>query len=265
MHATRPAEDGAEPRPLVYDPADLYKLTKEQLIALDRMADKSAQNVLDSIEASKQRPLYRLIWGLNIRHVGEKAAQLLAAHFGSMDAIVQASEEDVSAIEGIGPTIAKSIVGYFQNEQYRDVIRRLAEAGVRVVDEPGAGHEVVDGLLSGKSFVVTGRLQRSTRIQIEARIKSLGGTVLDSVTKKTSYLVVGEDAGSKLARAEKLKIRILDEDTFDRLAAGEVLPEPEPAPEPEKPGKAKRSKKSKTDAEATPSEASQAELPVSTD
>ena len=277
MHATRPAEDGEEPRPLVYDPADIYKLTKEQLIALDRMADKSAQNVLDSIEASKQRPLYRLIWGLNIRHVGEKAAQLLAAHFGSMDAIMNASEEEVSAIEGIGPTIAKSIVGYFQNEQYRDVIKRLAEAGVRVVEEPGAGNEVVDGTLSGKSFVVTGRLQRSTRNQIEARIKSLGGTVLDSVTKKTSYLVVGEDAGSKLAKAEKLKIRILDEDTFDHLAAGEILPESEPEPEPEKPPRAKKSRSKKaaeataaevvddpTAAEIPPEEAAQPELPIPT-
>ena len=277
MHATRPAEDGEEPRPLVYDPADLYKLTKEQLIALDRMADKSAQNVLDSIEASKQRPLYRLIWGLNIRHVGEKAAKLLAAHFGSMDAIMNASEEEVSAIEGIGPTIAKSIVGYFQNEQYRDVIKRLAEAGVRVVEEPGAGNEVVDGTLSGKSFVVTGRLQRSTRNQIEARIKSLGGTVLDSVTKKTSYLVVGEDAGSKLAKAEKLKIRILDEDTFDHLAAGEILPESEPEPEPEKPPRAKKSRSKKaaeataaevvddpTAAEIPPEEAAQPELPIPT-
>ena len=137
---------------LVNDPADLYSLTREQLVALDRMADKSAQNVLDSIEASKQRPLYRLIWGLNIRHVGEKAAQLLAAHFGSMDAIMQATEQDVNAIEGIGPTIARSIVGYFANEQYRDVIKRLAAAGVRVVDEPGAGNEVVDGPLSGTSI-----------------------------------------------------------------------------------------------------------------
>jgi DNA ligase (NAD+) len=243
---------------LVNDPADLYSLTKEQLVALDRMADKSAQNVLDSIEASKQRPLYRLIWGLNIRHVGEKAAQLLAAHFGSMDAIMQATEEDVSAIEGIGPTIAKSIVGYFANEQYRDVIKRLAAAGVRMVDEPGAGTEVVDGPLSGKSFVVTGRLQRSTRSQIEARIKSLGGIVLDSVTKKTNYLVVGEDAGSKLARAEKLKIRTLDEDTFERLAAGEILPEPEPEPEPEKSARATKAKKArgkKSQADAVAAEA----------
>jgi DNA ligase (NAD+) len=105
---------------------------------------------------------------------------------------------------------------------------------------------VVDGPLSGKSFVVTGRLQRSTRTQIEARIKSLGGAVMDSVTKKTDYLVVGEDAGSKLARAQKLKTRILDEDTFDRLAAGELLPEPEPEPEPEKPPRATRAKKPST-------------------
>jgi len=225
---------------LVNDPANLYTLTKEQLVVLDRMAEKSAQNVLDSIAASKQRPLYRLIWGLNIRHVGEKAAQLMAAHYGSMDAIMQATEEDVNAIEGIGPTIARSIVGYFANPQYRDVIARLAAAGVRVVDEPSGGADAIDGPLSSKSFVVTGRLPRSTRSQIEGRIKELGGVVHDSVTKKTSYVVVGEDAGSKLAKAQKLGTRILDEDLFDRLAAGEVLPEPEPAPVPEKPAKAPR-------------------------
>jgi DNA ligase (NAD+) len=233
---------------LVNDPADLYKLTKEQLIVLDRMADKSAQNVLDSIEASKQRPLYRLIWGLNIRHVGEKAAQLLAAHFGSLDAIMAASEDEINAIEGIGPTIAKSIVDYFAKPEYRDVIERLRAAGVRMVDDPSAAGEVVDGPLSGKSFVVTGRLQRSTRTQIEAQIKSLGGTVMDSVTKKTSYLVVGEDAGSKLAKAQKLGTRILDEDTFERLAAGETLPEPDPPAVPEKPAKAKKSRAKKAPA-----------------
>jgi DNA ligase (NAD+) len=228
---------------LVNDPADLYKLTKEQLVALDRLADKSAQNVLDSIEASKHRPLYRLIWGLNIRHVGEKAAQLLASHFGSLDALMQASAEDVNAIEGIGPTIARSVVEYFANPQYRDVIERLKAAGVRVVDEPAANGEAADGPLAGKSFVVTGRLERSTRSQIEARIKALGGIVGDSVTKKTDYLVVGEDAGSKLAKAQKLGTRILDEETFERLAAGEALPEPEPPAEPERPAKAAKAKK----------------------
>jgi DNA ligase (NAD+) len=234
---------------LVNDPADLYSLTKEQLVALDRMADKSAQNVLDSIEASKQRPLSRLIWGLNIRHVGEKAAQLLAGHFGTMDAIMAASEEEVNTIEGIGPTIAKSIVEYFAHPEYRDVIERLHAAGVRMEDDPSANGEVVDGPLSGKSFVVTGRLQSYTRTQIEARIKALGGTVMDSVTKKTSYLVAGEDAGSKLAKAQKTGTRILDEETFERLAAGETLPEPEPPATPEKPPRAKkpRAKKAKSD------------------
>jgi DNA ligase (NAD+) len=232
---------------LVNDPADLYALTKEQLVALDRMADKSAQNVLDSIEASKQRPLSRLIWGLNIRHVGEKAAQLLAGHFGSIDAIAAASEEDVNAIEGIGPTIAKSIVDYFAMPEYRTVIEKLRAAGVRLQDDPSVAGEAVDGPLSGKSFVVTGRLVNSTRSQIEGRIKSLGGAVMDSVTRKTSYLVVGEDAGSKLAKAQKLGTRILDEETFERLAAGEILPEPEPPAAPEKPAKTKkpRGKKSK--------------------
>lgn len=207
---------------LVNDPADLYMLTKEQLVKLERMGEKSAQNVLDSIEASKHRPLYRLIWALNIRHVGEKAAQLLADHFGSLDALMQASEEEIMAIEGIGPTIARSIVEYFANPQYRDIIERLRAAGVRLADEPRAQNESADGPLAGRSFVVTGRLARSTRSQIEARIKALGGAVSDSVTKKTDFLVVGEDAGSKLAKAQKLGTAILDEETFERLAAGEV-------------------------------------------
>ncbi|MCC6177519.1 MAG: NAD-dependent DNA ligase LigA [Chloroflexi bacterium] len=211
---------------LVNDPADLYKLTKEQLANLDRMGEKSAQNVLTSIEASKNRPLYRLIWGLSIRHVGEKGAQLLAAHFGSMDALMQATEADISAIEGIGPTIARSVVEYFANPQYRNVVERLRAAGVRFVDEPSASTEAADGPLFGMTFVVTGRLQRTTRPRIEARIRSLGGIVADSVTKKTTHLVVGEDAGSKLARAQKLGTTILTEDEFEALATVDTRPTP---------------------------------------
>ena len=225
---------------LVNEPSDLYTLTMEQLVALDRMAEKSAQNVLNSIEASKNRPLYRLIWALNIRHVGEKAAQLLADQFGSLDAVMQATEEEINQIEGIGPTISKSIVAYFAIPQYREIIEKLRAAGVRLVDEPKVNGGVIDGPLSGKTFVVTGRLQRTTRSGIEGQIKALGGIVQDSVSKKTDYLVVGEDAGSKLAKAQKLGTRILDEDLFERLAAGEVLPEPEPAPVPEKPVKEKK-------------------------
>ena len=252
---------------LVNDPADLYSLTKEQLVALERMADKSAQNVLDSIEASKQRPLARLIWGLNIRHVGEKAAQLLAEHFGSLDALMAASADDVNVVEGIGPTIAKSIAEYFANAQYRDVIERLRAAGVRMVDEPRTTEDGEAGPLSGKSVVVTGRLERSTRSQIEGRIKSLGGVVADSVTKKTDFLVVGEDAGSKLAKAQKLGTTILDEETFEKLAGGEITPEslipPSPDPSDEAAsGKAKKPRAKRSKAQATEEEPEQEALPI---
>jgi len=232
---------------LVNDPADLYSLTQEQLVALDRMGEKSAQNVLAAIEASKDRPLSRLIAGLNIRHVGEKAAQLLAAHFVTLDALMAATAEDVSAIEGIGPTIARSVVEYFAHDQYRDVIERLRAAGVRLADDPLSA-EGADGPLAGSIFVVTGRLERSTRGQVEARIKALGGTVADSVTKKTTYLVVGEGAGSKLARAQKLGIRLLSEDDIDLVLAGGTLP-PLPEPEPAPAKKKGRAKKARPEAE----------------
>jgi len=251
---------------LVNDPADLYSLTKDQLVTLERMADKSAQNVLDSIEASKQRALARLIWGLNIRHVGEKAAQLLAEHFGSLDALMAASADDVNVVEGIGPTIATSIVEYFANAQYRDVIERLRAAGVRMVEEPRTNEDGEAGPLSGKSFVVTGRLERSTRSQIEGRIKSLGGIVADSVTKKTSFLVVGEDAGSKLAKAQKLGTIILDEDTFEKLADGEITPEslipPPPDESAEASAKTKKPRAKRARAKAAEEEPVQSELPV---
>ena len=215
---------------LVKDPADLYSLTKEQLVQLERMGDKSAQNVLSSIEASKDRPLARLISALNIRHVGSEIARLLADHFGSLDALMLASEEEINAIEGIGPKIARSVVQYFADPEYRGVIERLRQAGVRFADAPHARADGPAGPLEGKSFVVTGRLARATRPQIEARIKELGGKVMDSVTKKTDYLVVGEDAGSKLAKAQKLGTSLLTEDDFDALVAGSAAESPEPAP-----------------------------------
>ncbi|MDP8921910.1 MAG: NAD-dependent DNA ligase LigA [Chloroflexota bacterium] len=204
---------------LVKDPADLYSLTKEQLVPLERMGEKSAQNVLNSIAASKDRPLARLISALNIRHVGTEIARLLADHFGSLDALMQASEEEISAIEGIGLKIARSVVQYFADPEYRDVIERLRAAGVRFADEPRARAEGTDGPLAGKSFVVTGRLT-APRSQIEARIKELGGKVMESVTRNTDYLVVGEDAGSKLTRAQKLGTTLLTEDDFKALVVG---------------------------------------------
>ncbi|MBA2446895.1 MAG: NAD-dependent DNA ligase LigA, partial [Chloroflexi bacterium] len=172
---------------LVKDPADLYDLKKTDLLPLERMADKSAQNVLDAIEASKQRPLSRLIFALGIRHVGDQVAGLLADHFGSLDRLMQATKEDVVAIEGVGPKIAEAIVEYFADDASRRVIERLRAAGLRFEQEQVAPAH--DGPLSGKTFVVTGRLDRSSRSEIESRIKRLGGAVTSSVTKKTSYLV----------------------------------------------------------------------------
>ena len=200
---------------LVRTPADLYQLGKEDLLGLERMGDKSAENVLRSIERSKQRPLPRLIFALGIRHVGDQAAALLADHFGSLDALMDASEEEIRAVDGIGPKIAASIADYFADEGNRREIQRLRAAGLRFEQEQAA--PAPDGPLSGKTFVVTGRLARASRSQVEARIKALGGAVADSVTKKTTHLIAGQDPGSKLKKAEQLGTRILTEDDFEGL------------------------------------------------
>ncbi len=201
---------------LVQDVADLYSLTKEQLLTLERMGDKSAQNVLDNIAASKNRPLARLIFALSIRHVGLQTAQLLAAHFKSLDALMAATVDEIDAIEGIGPKIAESVVEFFAAEENRKVIEKLRRAGVRMQDDGGGR----DGLpLAGLTFVVTGRLQGYTRLQIEQRIRELGGQVADSVTKKTTHVIVGEDPGSKAARARQLGKPMLDEAAFEALVA----------------------------------------------
>ncbi len=199
---------------LVKDFADLYALDKEDLVKLERLADKSAQNILDAIQASKQRPLSRLIVALGIRHVGDQVAVLLADHFGSLDALMNASAADIEALEGIGPKIATSIADYFAEPSNRAVIERLRKAVLRFEQEAAT---VQEGPLSGLTFVVTGRLAGATRSELEARIRRLGGGVADSVTKKTSYLIVGEDAGSKLQRAQQLGTPILSEEEFEAL------------------------------------------------
>jgi DNA ligase (NAD+) len=224
------------------------------------MAEKSAQNAIGAIEASKQRSVARLIFALGIRHVGAQVAGLLANHFLSLDALMQASQEAVSEVEGIGPKIAESIVEYFADEANRAVIERLRAAGVRFEQErPAPSEDDGEKPLAGQTFVVTGRLERSTRTQIEARIKALGGAIADSVSKKTSFVVVGEDAGSKLAKAQKLGTTILDEDTFEKLAAGEVTlaslvpPPPEkPAPKPKKPRASRKKLKTEQPDEIEP-------------
>jgi DNA ligase (NAD+) len=200
---------------LVYDPSDLYPLTRDQLTALERMGDKSAQNVLDNIEASKHRTLTRVLFALGIRYVGYQTAELLARAFGTMERVRAASLEDILSVEGIGPKIAESVYTWFHEVDNLRLVDKLAAAGVNMCEDAAT----LGGPLAGVTIVVTGRLERHSRTQIEQRIKELGGSVGDSVSKKTSYLVAGEDAGSKLAKAQKLGTPILDEAGFEALIA----------------------------------------------
>lgn len=199
--------------PLVHDVSDLYALTRTDLLALERMGDRSARNVVDNIETSKGRPLPRLLFALGVRYVGLQTAELLARSFGTMARLREASLEEIVALEGIGPRIGESVHAYFREPPNLRVLEKLERAGVRMADQ---STENV-GPLSGLTFVVTGRLLSYSRQHIEARIKELGGVAADAVTKKTSYLVAGEDAGSKLARAGKLGVTILDEAGFEAL------------------------------------------------
>jgi DNA ligase (NAD+) len=198
---------------LVYDPSDLYPLTKDQLTALERMGDKNAQNVLDNIEAGKHRTLTRVLYALGIRYVGYQTAELLGRAFGTMDRVRVASLDEILAVEGIGPKIAESVYAWFHEPDNLRLVDKLAAAGVNMSEDAAT----LGGLLAGLTIVVTGRLERHSRNQIEQRIKDLGGVVGDSVSKKTSYLVAGEDAGSKLAKAQKLGTPILDEAGFEAL------------------------------------------------
>jgi DNA ligase (NAD+) len=198
---------------LVEDVGDLYKLTKEDLVQLERQGEKSAENLIAGISGSKERPLGRILFGLGIRHVGGETADLLASHFGGIDAIKGATIEDLAAIPSIGPKVAESIYAYFQDEQNLKAIEKLRAAGVKLAGAAAAR----EGPLMGSTFVVTGSLSRWTRNEVESMIKRLGGGVGSSVTKKTSYLVAGESPGSKLAKAEEYAVPVLDEDGFQAL------------------------------------------------
>ena len=199
---------------LVKDPADLYSLKKSDLVSLERMADKSAQNVLDAIAASTNRPLGRFIFALGIRHVGEHVADILANHFGSLDAIENASLEELSAVEGVGPVIGESVHSYFRQPQARELLKKLRKAGVVPEAAPVAAAE---GPWTGKTFVFTGALSTFTRDQGEALVKKHGGKASSSISKNTDFVVAGEAAGSKLAKAQQLGVRILSEDEFRNM------------------------------------------------
>lgn len=198
---------------LVKSPADLYFLTKESLVALERMGEKSAQNLLDAIEASKTRPLARCIFALGIRHVGEHVAEILAEEFGSLDALIKADEARLSATREIGPTLARSIRQFFDNPENLATIGRLRKGGVQfppVIRRPAKP----DSAFAGKTFVFTGALQRFTREQAEAIVRERGGRAAGSVSKKTDYVVAGADAGSKLTKARELGVKVISEEDF---------------------------------------------------
>jgi DNA ligase (NAD+) len=198
---------------LVEDAGDLYKLTKEDLVQLERMGEKSAENLLAGVAASRERPLGRVLFALGIRHVGGETADLLAGHFGSVDAITAAGVEDLAAVSSIGPKVAESIYAYFHDDQNLAVIEKLRDAGVKLEGAAAAR----EGPLIGSTFVVTGSLSRWSRNEVESLIKGLGGSVGSSVTKKTSYLVAGESPGSKLTKAQEYAVPVLDEDGFQAL------------------------------------------------
>lgn len=195
---------------LVETAADLYKLTAPQLAQLDRMGDRSAQNAVDAIEKSKGNDLSRLLCALGIRQIGAKAARTLAQHFGSFDALARASVEELTAIDDVGEVTANYLRDWLESGQSQDLIRRLREAGVNMecLDKPK------DDRFAGMSFVLTGSLRRYTRDEASALIRSRGGKEASSVSKKTTYVVAGEAAGSKLTKARELGIPVLTEDEF---------------------------------------------------
>lgn len=200
-------------RGLVKDVADIYKLTKDKLLSLERMGDKSAENILREIENSKKLPLERLIYGLGIRFVGERTAQFLAEHFGSLDAIETASEEELQQVEEVGPRIAKSIIEFFAEPKNRELVEELRTAGLQFT-----GKKKERGTkLAGKTFVLTGTLANYTRDEAKKMIEDAGGKVAGSVSKKTDYVVAGSDAGSKLEKARELGITVLDEAAMREL------------------------------------------------
>jgi DNA ligase (NAD+) len=211
---------------LIHDVADLYHLTKEQLLTLPGFQEKSAENLLRSIETSKRQPFERVLCAIGIRMVGEKAAESLAQGFRSADALLKATEEEISALPGVGPKIAHSVYEWLQVDTHRQFIEKLKAAGLRmeVTDEGGTA---TDGLpFSGQTFLLTGSLSQLTRGQAEQAIKSLGGKIAPSVTKSLDHLVVGDAPGSKVAKAEKLGVPTRTEDWLvERLREHGAMPE----------------------------------------
>jgi DNA ligase (NAD+) len=200
-------------RGLVKDVADIYKLNKNDLLSLERFADKSAQNILDEIERSKKLPLERVIYGLGIRFVGERTAQFLAEHFGSIEALEKATAEELQEVDEVGPRIAESIVEFFSIAANRKLVNRLREAGLTLTGQK----KQRGSKLASKTFVLTGTLAHFTRDEAKKMIEDAGGKVTGSVSKKTDYVIAGADAGSKLDKAKDLGVNVIGESEMEKL------------------------------------------------
>ena len=200
------------------DVADLYDLGRDDFLQLEGFAEKSADNLLEALEVSKKQELWRLVCGLGIKHVGATAAKDLAREIGSLEALSKASEADLTAIDGMGDIMADSIRAYFADDSNSNRIPRFQEQGLNLectlISSDG------DARLIGQTFVLTGMLEMLTREEASEKIESLGGRVSSSVSKKTSYVVAGPGAGSKLVKAEKLKVTVMDELAFLKMIEG---------------------------------------------
>ncbi|MEJ2092051.1 MAG: helix-hairpin-helix domain-containing protein [Syntrophobacterales bacterium] len=197
---------------LVKNLADLYRLTEDDLIPLERFAEKSAGNLVAAIEKSKNVDLDRFIYALGIRYVGEATAQLLAKHFHSLEKLAEAGEEDLLQVEGVGPQVAKGIREFFDNEKNQELLDKLLEEiKIKPPEKPA------ESPLAGKTFVFTGSLAHMSREEAKAQVTARGGKVSSSVSAKTDYVVVGADPGSKYAKARELEVTILDEGAFEEL------------------------------------------------
>ncbi|MGR3762551.1 NAD-dependent DNA ligase LigA [Rossellomorea sp. NS-SX7] len=199
---------------LIVDVADLYKLERDQLLQLERMGEKSVDNLLQAIETSKKNSLEKLLFGLGIRHVGAKAAKTLAQEFGSMDKLMEVSKEELTNINEIGEKMADAIVAYFENDEVKELVKELKDVGVNLEykgPKPVSVSES-DSYFAGKTIVLTGKIEQLSRNEAKEKIEMLGGKVTGSVSKKTDLVIAGEDAGSKLAKANELDIEVWDED-----------------------------------------------------
>ena len=199
---------------LIENIADIYTISFEEIASLKKNGKKFAQNLIDSIENSKQNDLYQLITALGIRHVGNKASKVLARKYRTIDNLAKASFEDLSAINDIGPIVANSIKEFFEQEQTLDLIKKLKEAGVNMNSKE---EEIQDNRFEGKTFVLTGSLENYTRGEASNIIEKFGGKTSGTVSKKTDYVLAGEDAGSKLTKAQNLGVTIITEEQFKEM------------------------------------------------